>query len=777
MTQGVSDGTVPLGDLRSTSQISHGSMAFGMEDFGEMSNGTTRDTRVMPSDVRFAAYSSVAAPLYVSDVGNILPQQGVYMSTDVNAHHQHAFSLSHQKLSSGNNCSSGGLIEKDIDFMERAAAASATVLPGRSVSVSMCDSVGGKGIGYVGGGFTEMIRGITRLSTAADVQSLMQARVSPSAATGPGSSLRSSPTCCREMQARRPDNFPLPSSMTHGLIGKTSCLMEADQVCESDAELTTLSLLPNVPSKMCPPGKVAIRDESPSVQPHTHGVTDVAELPWHHSSRLEPLAKVATRDGSPSAQPPMHGVSDGAEHPRHHQISSRLEPQAKVPIRDGSPSAQPPIHGATHVTELPWHQQITHVAESPWHQQAFSKFDPSMKAVIRDSAQPPLPGIAHVAEAPWLQQVSSRLESSVPLASRNPCMPQVGVQLASGIPLFSLPTKKPTNGMNPPGMGMSASPVMGMADGAVVDEVSLEQVYGGSTDPVLLVDDNNQVLWFNKPYDKALKSASERLSGKTKPTGPYIDPLGHPTPLCSFVLSIYGKPSRATLWGFLKKLVIQESELPLQQGSSGPSSQLPLQQGSSCPSSQLQLCMGEASLRMSPAHMEPNGRMGSVVCASNSRLTTVTLESITEFHMDAPAAAECVEAAEARLGAGSEPAFITDCLNRVRWVNAALKRMLGHINFGSSNACSGASGSSGADVALSSSLEASTFAVCCTEKIPSSAWAFSCRVNLEWKKGSKRRSMMVPCDVSRLACTSRSPEVNWVWQFDMAVSLCLNVPS
>eukprot|EP00250_Pteridium_aquilinum_P035327 c9143_g1_i1 orf=133-2313(+) len=641
LTQGGSDGKVPLRDMRSASQISHGTMAFGLEDGAEMSNGTTRDVRVMHSDVRYAAYAgSVAAPLYVSDAGNLVQQQGVYMSAEANSHQQQ-FSILHHELTPGYNPWSGGLMEKDAGFMERAAAASATVPPDRSTSLPVCDVACGKGVGYGGGGFTEMIRGITRLPTVADVQSLMQARASPFAASlpavpgGSGGGIRSSPS-------RSKDHVPLSPSRSRNLIVRSPPLTDqVDQVCESNAELITLSLFPNVPSKACS--------------------------------------------------------------------------QVNVPLLDPSPSAQLSLHGPS-----------------------------------------------HNAEPSWRKQVSQKLEPTAVLASRSPDLSHTGVQLASGIPLFSLPAKRAAGGtMSPPSLGVPASPVM--ADGTVINEVYLEQVYGGSTDPVLLVDDSNQVLWFNKPYDRALKSSTERLSGKTMSTGPYIDPLGHPTPLGRFVLPVYGKSSRATLWGFLRKLVIQENELPLEQHVPSPSSQL-------------RLNAGEAS-QSSLASMEPIGRMNSVACAGNSRLITVTLESITELHMDVPAAVELVEAAEAQLGAGSEPAFITDFLSRVRWVNAALKQMLGHMNSQGSRTCSGVSGNSGADVAMSNSPEAWAFVICCTEKIPRSAWAFSCRVNFEWMKGTKRRSMTVPCDVSRLACTPRSSEVNWVWQLDMAVSLCLNAPS
>lgn len=725
MTQGASDGTVPRQDLRSVSQISHGSMALRVEDCGELSNEATRDVRLMPGDTRFAAYGSVAAPLYVSDAGNMLRQHGVYMSADVNAvQQQHAFSLLHQRLDPGFNCSGDGLAEKDLGFMERAAGGSVTALPDRSASASMCDSVGGKGIGYVGGGFTEMIRGITRLPTAADVQSLMQARAVQGIAGGSSCCPRTSPTRSKEMQSPKADYFPLPP-MSHCLIGKPTILSEADQVCESDTELTTLSLLPNVPSKMGSPGKGAIQDHPHSVQPVLCSGTHNPAPSLHQQtfSRLRPSAKVLNRDRPPFAQPSGHGVTHSSELHGHQQGSSMLEPAAKTGIRDGDSSVQLPTQG------------VTHVVYPQLHHQAFSRLDPS-----------------------------------VSFSSRNPCMPQLGAQLASGVSFLTSPSKNPTGGMiihsaNLPStrlssMGIGASPVM--SDEAIIDQVSLEQVYGGSTDPVLLVDDNNHVLWFNKPYDKALKSASERSFGSTKPTGPYIDPLGHPTPLGSFVLPVYGNPCRVTLWGFLKKLVTQDSELPLQQ------------QGLPCPSSQLQLGVGEASLRTPLLHTNPNSRSGSVVCATNSRLTTVTLESVTEIHMNGPASMDYVEAVEVRLSGASTPAFITDCSNRVRWVNVALKQMLGLVNYESSSTRTGPVGHSGADGAMSIPLEASTFVVCCTERMPHSAWAFSCRVNLEWMKGNKRRSMTVPCDVSRLPCIPRSSEVNWVWQFDMAVSLCLS---
>ncbi|KAI5080309.1 hypothetical protein GOP47_0005788 [Adiantum capillus-veneris] len=643
LTQGASDGTVPRRDPRLASQVSYASIPFGMEDCTEMSNGVAKEVRGMALDTRFAAYSALASPVYVGNAEKMVPTQGLYMSAEARAQQQHHYSVMHQQLSPGCNPNCVPVMDKDAGFMERAAAASVSVMPEKSASLAVCDVGCVKGLGYSGGGFTEMIRGITRLPTAADVQSLMQARASPSAAIGQGPSiavgtpgvLRSSPTSSREMPHQRLDPPSLPNTAVHSWMPGSSSSAEVDQVCGIDAELVTLPLLPDIPSRMCP------------------------------------LLTSATS------------------------------------LSIGSPSAQAPA--PSHKMEPSWHHQV-----SP--------------RVL----EPPLAAFA----------------------SRS-------VSLSQTCPLLSEGTKKVVSGLMAPSMSSPVLHLTSMADGAAVDESYLEQVYGGSTDPVLLVDENNEALWYNKAYDKAMRSASDRLTGKAVPAGPYIDPLGHPTPLGSFVFPVYGMSVRATLWGFLKKLVIQESDLAVEHGAP------PL-------SSQLRLSMEDAAQRMSPIRVKPVSLVSPVICSGSSRVTNITLESITELHMDAPVTSECVEAAEVRLGVGSEPAFITDCLNRVRWANVALTRMLGNFDGSSSHVvpCS-----KGLISSMPGLAEALGFVICCTEKVPHSAWAFSCRLNLEWMKGGRRRSMTVPCDVTRLASRTRVSEVSWVWQFDMAVSLCLNASS
>lgn len=621
-----------------------------MQDGTELSNGATKEVRRMASEVRFTPYCGAVA--YVGDAGKLVQTQGLYMPAETSVQQQHQFTLLHERLSPGRNSNGVAVMDKDAGFMERAAAASASVVPERSAAVQVCDVGCAKSVGYAGGGFTEMIRGITRLPTAADVQSLMQAKASTSpgrgqgagaVASGPGA-LRGSPTCSREMPHQKSDPPPHTTALPHTWLMRSPSQAEVDQVCEREADLVTLALLPNVPSRMC----------SSSMASH----------------------------------------------------------------RDGSPSAQASSQGPYNL------------------------------------------------EHSWRQQVCSRVEPSAVLASRSVGSLHTGMSLATGCSLFPAAMKKVASGPVMPSMSSTVMQVAAssiMADGTTIDQGYLEQVYGGSTDPVVLLEDGNKVLWFNKAYDRALKSASERLSGKTISTGPYIDPLGHPTPLGNLVFPVYGKSVRATLWGFLKKLVIQESEVMLEHGAPGPSSQL-------------RLSMERSSQRVSPVCMEPVSRLSPVLCSSSSRVTTVTLESITELHMDAPSTVECAEAAEGRLGAGNEPAFITDSLNRVVWVNGAFKQMLGHM---SSDRISTHMMPSSKDVGgpMSSPTDGPSFVICCTEKVPRSAWAFSCRVNLEWIKGGKRRSMMVPCDVTRLVGNIRASGVNWVWQFDMAVSLCLNAPS
>lgn len=312
-------------------------------------------------------------------------------------------------------------------------------------------------------------------------------------------------------------------------------------------------------------------------------------------------------------------------------------------------------------------------------------------------------------------------------------------------------------------------------EGSAVDRVYLEQVYGGSSDPVLLVDDCNQVLWYNRAYERSSKHSLERVSGKVVPSGPYIDPLGHPISLGTFTLDSSGQPtsSRATLWGFLKKLVIQEPEFFKEECGAFFGSSMVLDDASTSTADNLtELCLwrGERSSfsiantqRAQSCSAQVPNPCGSIVGSS------VTLSGVTEIHFDATPLTEDLEFLETRLE-GSPPAFITDCNDRVRWMNSAFRKMMGQRE-GSWLASKPASGKQDAAFCPVAGLAADVMFVGSCEKIPRSAAAFSGRVNFQWTKSGVRSSMTLPCDVLRLFTGSRMDM--WVWKFDVAASLSL----
>eukprot|EP00250_Pteridium_aquilinum_P012023 c20460_g1_i1 orf=122-2413(+) len=673
LTQGNSDGTVPHGDL------SYASHSYGAQEHVAAPLSTSQH---MVMDVSESAHTPLRdpavamAPFHHHVAGSSLVEQArMFMVANALKAKQQPI-LPHSPQPRG--YAGGGVTEKDLAFMERAAAS--TVLPAdRGATGGLSCSAGCmKGVGYGGGGFTEMIRGITRLPTAADVQSLMQARsgapaTASTASPGMLSPLedsacgRSSPGVKEAHQRRLELHSPAPAAPLSHLSWAPNLPSQLLQVDDC-----TLPLLPNLPSKL-------------SLSPSTL--------------------------------------------------------QAEPSMRHSSYRAEPPLDH----TDLFHSDQTTTLL-------SFSSCSENIPATCSVRSRD-LSG-----QLGTLRQMNNDADDTEahPLLSR-PHMAKFLGGLASGVPSAQV------------------------HDGAPVDQVYLQQVYGGSTEPVLLVDDNSQVLWFNKAYDRALKSVQERLSSKPTTTGPYFDPLGHPTPLGSLVLNLPScavKPVNATLWGFLKKLVNPEVDASSSM-LRGRKVEVGSKEEQSEDSSSLCLSVG-ARLLLSSTHVcsssAPACRIDSANdmqgCVSVGKLTTVTLESITEVHMgEGAATVECVEMVEARLGvAGSMPAFITDCTSRVRWVNAAFKQMLGDSEQQGNSMVMMMHGTGSNNVGVVKHEPPELTFVCSAEKIPRSAWAFSGRVNLEWMKAGKRRSMTVPCDVSRLVTTA-----TWVWKFDIALSLSLNL--
>ncbi|KAI5071717.1 hypothetical protein GOP47_0013968 [Adiantum capillus-veneris] len=654
LTQGNSDGAVPGIDL------THTSPSYAVRDSG---TGITQHRMMDVSDrprVPMGDLTMVAAPFHPH---NLVEQARMFMAVDALKARQPPASL-HQFHVRGYPAV-GMNMEKDVAFMERAAAS--TVLPdkGACSDTVSCNAVCMKGIGYAGGGFTEMIRGITRLPTVADVQTLMHTRSGTTGAVAVTSPRASSPTA--ESIRKPPTRQELHQERLELHSAAPCHVLQAPPRPAPDVDDCTLSLLPNFPSKHLQP-QLALGAVS-----HVSQGAHSAVMPADHKCR-------------PYCEGPVTHLSVGSRPDKdlgHTTVDSRG------------------LCGLFSFTNQV--QEETDISEA--------------------------------------------LSLSPPSQSTNP--------------LESLARQTLSSTLN--------------RDGAVVDHIHLQQVYGGSTDPILLVDDNCQAVWFNKAYERASKSVLDRLSSKPSAAGPYIDPLGHPTSLGSLVLNqASSKPVNATLWGSLRKLVTPDvNAAPNLLGGM----KLKREHGEEIDTGRLS---GSGVVR-GPLGTSDGWSNGISACtiddandtqvhASMGKLTTVTLESITEVYQGQGAiGAESVEMAEARLGAsGSVPAFITDCTSRVRWVNAAFKQMLGQPEQVSSSKVMTARHLVEMSVMQHDPPEL-TF-VGAAEKIPWSACAFSGLVNLEWMKARKRRSMTVPCDVSRLA-----PAATWVWKFDLALSLSLNL--
>eukprot|EP00249_Psilotum_nudum_P012424 c23778_g1_i2 orf=275-2401(-) len=337
----------------------------------------------------------------------------------------------------------------------------------------------------------------------------------------------------------------------------------------------------------------------------------------------------------------------------------------------------------------------------------------------------------------------------------------------------------------PPAHGLSS--LTNYQEPSVLDREYVEKVHGKSPDPVLLVDDSHQVLWFNRAYAKAVTSIVERGSCTTADGWPCIDPLGIPTVLGSFSLQPSPKPGTAsivTLWRFLKKLVVQEDDALKEQTDILTLSALLKHSREShlAPVKSLSLSGREQKKKTSLDREE--AKKHGVIMPQPKRLvgSTVSLQSVTEVHSHTHPLSDSLEIIEAQLEESSMPAFISSWSNRVRWVNTAYKQMVGQpecpwlastVTTSSSSISRSSKVDGPSPTAQQSPRPNGQVSLICTSgKIPGSAAAFSGRVNIQWTNMGERSSMTVPCDVARLAGCS-----GWwmlVWKFDVAASLRLN---
>lgn len=313
----------------------------------------------------------------------------------------------------------------------------------------------------------------------------------------------------------------------------------------------------------------------------------------------------------------------------------------------------------------------------------------------------------------------------------------------------------PSTGSTPP-VGVESLKCCAAMNGFQCNLSFLEQIYNNSSEPVVLVDDSQVVVWFNKAYEKALKDAMDRPAVVV----PYIDPLGVPTRLGRFDLPREGFSSSfsVTLWGFLKKLVVD-----VEGGAAGVSLSGPLLNSSH--DSPIAQCKIPLQLKH-----EAVGR-GTVIMPQPIRLigSTVSLVSITDLQSQTSPLPDTLDLVKKQLEAEASPAFISDSSNLVRWVNTAYKQMVGqpeclwlNSTVGDSLDCE----------SLQSPRPAGGVVLCCSVGVPVAAPAFSGCVNIQWTNAGERNCMTLPCDVIRLDCCSNG-RVMLVWKFDIQASLSL----
>ncbi|KAL2642979.1 hypothetical protein R1flu_010566 [Riccia fluitans] len=268
------------------------------------------------------------------------------------------------------------------------------------------------------------------------------------------------------------------------------------------------------------------------------------------------------------------------------------------------------------------------------------------------------------------------------------------------------------------------------------------------TSALMLTDEENKVLWSNQAFRRA---NTERSGGKDKEVvGPYIDPLGIPTQLSSFVYQVpQGPKVRAVLWGFLKKFMLLET-------SGG--SLLPDERES-------EYLKGKFRSNLKEEAAEPGVANPHTVIAPQPIRpvgSTLTVSTITRNNLVASPVTDSLECVKEQLEASAMPAIITDYRDRVRFVNSAYKQMVGQPE------CpwlSTVGKKTVRDNAQHSRLTGEVV-LTCKENLEQLAAAFSCRLLVQWGNQGKENTMTVPCEVTRLQNDRVGPM--YVWKLDVS---------
>ncbi|MCO5561185.1 hypothetical protein L7F22_014806 [Adiantum nelumboides] len=290
----------------------------------------------------------------------------------------------------------------------------------------------------------------------------------------------------------------------------------------------------------------------------------------------------------------------------------------------------------------------------------------------------------------------------------------------------------------------------------------MERVYGHSPEPVILTDNKNyKVLWVNQSYSKACKGNSNMLL-------PFIHPLGAPMQLGQFQLQLesHSESTSATLWGFLKKFVVDMANRNASKWLSSDVStavhNASVESRSGLPTLPQPYSLGMSNWESSDTLNSPR-----VITPQPVRLvgSMVSVESLAEIQNGNVVAAS-LELVKKQSEEGKMPGFITDTSNVVRWVNSAYKVMVGQPECPWLASTMREEGGCGAPTITGEVL------LTCNVEVPTSVVSFSGRANVQWTKNTGERSCMtLPCDVS--AFVDGYSKRMLVWKLDAQASLSL----
>ncbi|MCO5570370.1 hypothetical protein L7F22_024090 [Adiantum nelumboides] len=271
-------------------------------------------------------------------------------------------------------------------------------------------------------------------------------------------------------------------------------------------------------------------------------------------------------------------------------------------------------------------------------------------------------------------------------------------------------------------------------------------IFNWSQEPVALMDDNFKVLWCNN-----VALVVEGCLPKERGLLYHLYSLGVPAQLGKYQFSVDGSSSSlmATLWGFLKR----SSDVVHTQDA-------------------LEF---ELAARRSKHGVVDAGDKVATIAPLPLRLirSSVSLMSITKVQtLEVPPLCTSIEVLKQQHEVLSSPVVISSSSNAVNWVNGAYKQMIGQpecpwlgtLMHDSSDGEEVQSPRLAGQVVFHFSVE-----------IPHSALTFSGWVDVQWRNcAGKRRSMTLPCDVTRRVISAKKPgSVLFVWKLDIQASLRL----